>query len=143
MSLVFATLSLQDGIADVTPAFWEVIWAPSNWLPKPLTVLFLPPTPVDLCLLHFFGQNCVCFGFPNSSPHRKRALPCLLLALPRSSQLWTLFIHVFSCAECHLQHVRSSSLTRDGIRAPSLGSGEFEPLDQQGLCVCVCGLSRV
>ena len=84
MSLLFAALSLQDGSADVTRAFWEVIWAPSNWLPKPPTVLFLPQTPVDICLLHFFGQNCVRFGFPNSSLHsRKRALPCPLVALPR------------------------------------------------------------
>ena len=41
-------VELQDGIADVTPAFWEVIGAPSKWLPKPPAAVFLPSPPVDL-----------------------------------------------------------------------------------------------
>ena len=40
--------------------------------------------------------------------------------------------YLFGCAGSQLKHVVSSSLTRDRIWAPCIGSPEFQPLDYQG-----------
>ena len=68
--------------------------------------------PQDLC---FFFFNIYLFG-------------------SSGSQLW--------CENFQLQHVGSSSLTRDQIWIPCLGTVESQPLDHQGspLCFLICFL---
>ena len=48
------------------------------------------------------------------------------------SFLKSIFIYLFGCAGSQLQHVGSSSLTRDRIPAPCIRSAESQPLYHQG-----------
>ena len=135
MSLLSATLGLQDGGTDVTPAFWEVIWGSSDRLPKPPTVLFLPPPPVDLSLLHFFGQNWVYLPFP--TPARiVENLPLHACLLPYQG-----------CSNCGLSSIWLSMwdlVPWPGVepKPHPLGVGSYSHWTTRDF-VCVCVLSHV
>ena len=49
-----------------------------------------------------------------------------------SSFLKIIFIYLFGCTGFKLQHVGSSSLTRDRSWAPCIGSADSQPLNHQG-----------
>ena len=51
----------------------------------------------------------------------------------RNCLFFLIFIYLFGCSGSQLQHVGSSSLTRDRTWAPCTGSSESQPLDHQGI----------
>ena len=77
-------------------------------------------------------------------PSLQKEIPCLPIPLFISLFFFLTFIYfiiyLFGCVGSQLwhvglfqlQHVESSSLTRDQTRAPSIGSAESQPLDHQG-----------
>ena len=78
-----------------------------------------------VCLLHFLHFSSVS------------------LSITFFSFFFLNFIYLFGCSGSQLQHVGSSSLTRDRTWAPCTGSSESQPLDHQGspISITFCVIS--